>query len=254
MFEQKYDADQVPWSIQQTFTGIFFTIVPWVLLSFALSRGGSAPSVPLSSQADWTNAVVTFLFDVAIEATFLIAPYYFASRAFRTVKLRMPRILNALGFRRFHVGQALLLVVALFVGIYALNFIYQYLIDVLHLHLQTNDQVLLRQGKNAPITTYATLVVAVLVAPLCEEVFFRSFVFVGLRTGMPPGVSVVLSALIFAVAHADFGSFLVLLFIGLALAFVRLRTHSIWPGILLHMLNNGVSAVLLLLALQGVIN
>jgi membrane protease YdiL (CAAX protease family) len=60
-----------------------------------------------------------------------------------------------------------------------------------------------------------------------------------------------LSALIFAAAHFDPASFPVLFFIGLALAIARWRTRSIWPGIILHLLNNGLSAVLVVLALHG---
>jgi membrane protease YdiL (CAAX protease family) len=64
----------------------------------------------------------------------------------------------------------------------------------------------------------------------------------------------VLSALIFAVAHADPGSFAVLFFIGLALAFVRWRTGSVWPGMLLHLLNNGIAALLIVLTMWGVMH
>jgi membrane protease YdiL (CAAX protease family) len=255
LLEQKYvGPERVPWTIQQTFLGIFLTIVPWVLLSFALSSAGSGgPTSPISPQADRLAAIVTFIFDTCIEGAFLIAPLYFAMRAFRGTQHRLPRALELLGFRRFRIGQTLVLIVVLFISIYAVNLLYQSLIITFHLRLQTNDQVLLDQGHYAPITTYATLFVAVFIAPICEEVFFRSFVFNGLRNAMPLSIAIVLSALIFGVAHGDFGSFAVLVIIGLALALVRWRTRSIWPGIFLHMLNNGFSAVLLILALQGVI-
>lgn len=255
LLEQKYaEPERVPWTIQQTFLGILLTIVPWVLLSFALTSAGSAaPTHPLSPQADSITAIVTFIFDTCIEGAFLIAPLYFAMRAFRGTNRRLPRALEVLGFRPFRLGPALGLIALLFVGIYAVNLLYQLLIMTFHLNLQTNDQVLLNQGHYAPITTYATLIVAVLIAPICEEVFFRSFVFSGLRNGMTLTISIVFSALIFGVAHGDFGSFAVLFIIGLALALVRWRTRSIWPGIFLHILNNGFSAILLILALQGVL-
>jgi len=82
-------------------------------------------------------------------------------------------------------------------------------------------------------------------------VFFRGFVFPGLRRAMPVGWAIVLSSLLFAVAHADPGSFAVLFIIGLALAFLRWRTGSIWPGMILHMLNNGIGAVSIILVMQG---
>jgi membrane protease YdiL (CAAX protease family) len=63
---------------------------------------------------------------------------------------------------------------------------------------------------------------------------------------MPLWPSVILSALIFGVAHADIGSFAPLVIIGLALAWARWRSDSIWPGIVVHAINNTAAAVVLL--------
>jgi membrane protease YdiL (CAAX protease family) len=118
------------------------------------------------------------------------------------------------------------------------------------MQIQTNDQVILQQSKAAPLTTYATLIASVFVAPFCEEIFFRGFAFAGFLRSMSVGWAVFLSALVFAVAHADAGSFAVLFFIGIALAFLRWRTNSLWPSILLHLLNNGLGALLIILEMH----
>jgi membrane protease YdiL (CAAX protease family) len=145
------------------------------------------------------------------------------------------------------------LVVILFIAILAIDNLYQYVITVLHLNLQTNDQVLLQRSKIAPISTYARILAAVFVAPFCEEIFFRGFVFPGLCEAMPAGWAIVSSSLLFALAHADLGSFAVLFIIGLALAFLRWRTKSLWPSIFLHFLNNGLGALLIILVMQGIV-
>ncbi len=260
MLEQKIDnVEQVPWTIQQTFLGIFFTLVPWITLAVVLGGVNAsvrpARSTPLTTQQDLLNAIVTFVLSTLIEAAFLIGPFYFANRVFRTRPPLQQRslLLQSLGFRRFDVGTALGMIVALFLAFYAVNVLYQYLLTTFHLNLQTNDQFILQHSKDAPLTTYATLIASVLVAPFCEEIFFRSFVFMGLLRGMPLIAAIIFSALIFAVAHADFGSFAVLFFIGLALAFLRWRTRSIWPGVILHALNNGIGALLIVLTMRGII-
>ncbi len=254
LIEEK--SHEVPWTVQQTFLGILLTLVPWVILALGLSSLNGPPSrtTPLPPQVDLVNAVIVFLFSTLIEVALLVAPFYFANAAMRssTVEALRPRaVLRVLGFRAFNVGSAIFLVGVLFFAFFAINALYQYVLTVLHLHLQTNDQFILQQSKAAPLSTYATLIVSVLIAPVCEEVFFRGFVFPGLLCGMSPAWAIVLSALIFGVAHADPGSFAVLFFIGLALAFVRWRTDSLWPSILLHMLNNGVAALLIVLAMHG---
>ena len=250
-------ADIAPWTIRQTFMGIFLTLFPWILFALLLNSlggGKAASSGPLSPQRDLIAAIITLVFSSVIEGAFLIAPFYYANAAFRGVTPHAKLALRALGFRKFPVAQTFLWIVVLVVAILAVNNIYQYLITVLHLHLQTNDQVLLAESKRAPLTTYATLLVAVFIAPFCEEIFFRGFVFQGLRNGMTVGWAIVFSALLFGVAHADPGSFAVLFTIGIALAFLRWRTKSIWPGMILHMLNNGIGALVIILYMQGVLH
>lgn len=255
MVEQKFD--EVPWTIQQTFLGIALTLIPWIALAFILaSLNGSAASSskPLSPQVDLINAILVFILSSLIEGAFLIAPLYFAVRAYRSSPHRWKLAFETLGYRGFRVERALIWIVLLVLAILAINNLYQYIINVLHLPLQTNDQVLLEHSKQEPLTTYATLLVAVFVAPFCEETYFRSFVFMGFLRAMPLIWAIILSALVFGVAHADPGSFAVLVIIGLALAFLRWRTSSIWPGMVLHALNNGIAAIAVVLYMQGVIH
>lgn len=246
----------VPWTFQQTIIGVLLTLVPWVALALWLAslNSSSGRRTSLSPQLDLANAIVVFIFSSLVEAAFLIAPLTIAIRVFRSYRHQWRHALHALGLRSFQVGRALSWVIILFVVIYAVNQAYEGLILAFHLHIQTNDQVLLQNAKYSPLTTYATLLASVVVAPFCEEVFFRGFVFMGLLRGMPLGWAIVLSALIFAIAHADPASFAVLFVIGLALAFLRWRTRSLWPGILLHLLNNAVGALLIILVMQGIIH
>ncbi|GAC1427707.1 MAG: hypothetical protein NVS4B1_23900 [Ktedonobacteraceae bacterium] len=255
MVEQK--LEQTPWSLRQTLIGIFLTLVPWIILALGLTSlnqsGKSTQPHRLSPQADLTSAIITLLFSILVEAAFLIAPLYFANRTVPKFGNHRRSIFYSLGFRRFQWLGTLGMIVLLFFAFYLVNGFYQYVITVFHLKLQTNDQAILQQSKEAPLTTYATLLASVLVAPICEETFFRGFVFAGFLNRMPVVVAILLSSLLFALAHADLGSFAVLFFIGLALAFVRWRTRSLWPGILLHLLNNGVGTLVIVLIMTGVL-
>jgi membrane protease YdiL (CAAX protease family) len=254
LVEHKLDA--VPWTIQETFLGFILTLVPWVALVAVLSQlnqGKATPNTPLSFQADLGNSIFVFIFSCIIEGAFLIAPLYIANRVYHSITPHFRIALQALGFRKFNVRRAAAMIVLLLLAILAVDNLYQYVITVLHLSLQTNDQVVLQHSKIAPISTYATLLAAVFVAPFCEEIFFRGFLFPGLLRSMPVGWAIVLSSLLFAVAHADPGSFAVLFIIGLALAYLRWRTNSLWPGMILHFINNGLGALLIILVMQGVV-
>jgi membrane protease YdiL (CAAX protease family) len=248
------ESNIAPWTIRQTWLGIALTMIPWIALALALnSLGNSAGSTaPLSFRVDLLNAIITFIFSSLIEGAFLIAPLYFANAAFRSLPSQSRKAFRSLGFRESALGRAIGYIVGFMVLIFVINYLYSLVITTFHLNLQTNDQVILARSKQAPITTYATLFAAVFIAPFCEEIFFRGFVFPGLLKSMPVGAAIVLSSLLFAVAHADPGSFVVLLVIGLALAFVRWRTDSIWPGMALHMLNNAIGAFSILLVMWGI--
>lgn len=256
MLKQKFDS--VPWTIDQTFRGVLFTLVPWIgfLVADALLNahmGSSSQSTkPLSPPLDSANAIITLLFSLLVYCVFLIGPIYYARRAKRAPISDTRSVRQLLGLRRFHPGYAVILVLLALVLIVLLNQAYTFLITTFHLNVQTNDQVLLKNAKIEPITTYVSLFVAVCIAPFCEEIFFRSFTFMGLKNGMSIPIAVVMSALIFGVAHGDLSSFPVLFCIGVALALLRLLTGSYWPGLVLHLLNNALGAVLIVLAMHSI--
>lgn len=251
----KRQFDQVPWTIWQTFSGILWTLVPYIVFTL-FSTFSSPPAqhpaklVPLAPQLDLLYAIAFFIYAIIAEGVFLLAPLYFAKRS---TSGNRQSILQALGFRRFNVRRVLPWIILLFLAFFLVNYLYQLLITALHLPLQTNDQVVLERGKITPISIDATLIAAALIAPMCEEVFFRSFTFMGLLRKMPLWVAIVLSAFLFALVHLDFASFAVLFCIGLALAFLRWYSNSIWPGIILHALNNATSGIIIILALHHII-
>ncbi len=83
----------------------------------------------------------------------------------------------------------------------------------------------------------------VCVAPFVEELVFRGVLLSGLASRMPVGWAIVLSALIFGCVHLpDFGfawyPVPALVLLGIASAWLRLRTRSLWPSITLHAANN----------------
>jgi membrane protease YdiL (CAAX protease family) len=99
-------------------------------------------------------------------------------------------------------------------------------------------------SKAVPFALNAAVVV--LVAPLVEELTFRG---VGFRLLQPFGsaVAVIGTALAFSADHGLVEGFPALFLFGVAVALVRLRTGSVFPGMLLH----GTFNALALLAAVG---
>ncbi len=92
-------------------------------------------------------------------------------------------------------------------------------------------------------------VLAVVAAPIVEEVFFRGMLYTALRTKMGVWAAALLSGTIFAALHPTFpGQFLPLLALAMVLALVREKTGSLLPGIVCHAINNTIALLLVLLA------
>lgn len=89
-------------------------------------------------------------------------------------------------------------------------------------------------------------ITSALVPAIAEEFFFRGYVLSALRNRVKPIRAVIYSALIFGLFHVINGSVLSLerffptTILGLVLGFVAIRTHSLWPGVLLHTIHNGL--------------
>lgn len=96
--------------------------------------------------------------------------------------------------------------------------------------------------------TLATIAAGVLIivgASLSEELFFRGFMFAGLRRAVPFVVAAVVSASIWGLFHytgpGTWGVVLQLSILGVILCWLYERTNSIWPPIALHALNNTIA-------------
>ena len=92
-------------------------------------------------------------------------------------------------------------------------------------------------------TPWPLFVAVVLVGPVAEETFFRGFVFAGLRSRYDWRLAAGMSAALFAAAHLELTFFLPAFALGYLFAYLYQRSNSIWPGLILHMLLNGIALV-----------
>lgn len=73
----------------------------------------------------------------------------------------------------------------------------------------------------------------------CEEFANRGMLLNGLKR-LGAKKAILISALLFALMHLNVGQFGYAFLVGIFLAFLFLATGSIWPGIIIHFLNNGI--------------
>ena len=113
-----------------------------------------------------------------------------------------------------------------------------------HLNLDQQQQIGFEGARNIQlIFVFASLVV---LPPFVEELLVRGFLYTGLKNKLPMIWAVLITGLLFAVAHLQAGSGAPLLWIAAidtfilstVLIYLREKTGSLWASIGLHMLKN----------------
>jgi membrane protease YdiL (CAAX protease family) len=101
---------------------------------------------------------------------------------------------------------------------------------------------------HAPLGLKLTVAaVAVLVAPVAEELLFRGVFFGSLRSVIGYWPAALGSSLLFAAVHQAPAQLLPIAVLGLALCWLYNRTGSLWPGIVVHATQNALSTAMVLL-------
>ena len=87
------------------------------------------------------------------------------------------------------------------------------------------------------------LVISILPA-ICEEIFFRGFLFTSFPVEKHPIIVIVATSLMFGIFHMNALQLVTGLTLGLILGFVTYKSKSIYPAMILHFLNNFVAGMM----------
>lgn len=91
---------------------------------------------------------------------------------------------------------------------------------------------------------WAGVILLVCVQPaIFEELAFRGVILSGLRRVLSDGEAIVVSALMFMIIHLSFFSFPHLVLLGLVAGYLRVRSKSLYPCMILHFLHNFLAVV-----------
>jgi len=79
---------------------------------------------------------------------------------------------------------------------------------------------------------------SIIVAPLIEELLYRGFLYAGLVPLLGIRPSIVLTAVVFALAHPYWFNWPAIFLLGIGLGHARSKTGSIWSGFFAHSIYN----------------
>ena len=211
--------------------------VGWIVLGIVMALlvipaifGGIAYVIAGDPDSDPALIAAQGFFAAGLVAVpFVVCRIEGIEHAARRLGLRSFRIVSGIGW--------MLAAYGIFLGLTA---VYSLIVDT-----QSEQQVLQEIGaetETAMLIAQGILVVGL--APITEELFFRGFVFGGLRGRLSFWPAVLLSGVFFGSIHLFGGSLAVippLAAFGVMLAWLYERTGSIWPPILMHAIQNGIA-------------
>jgi membrane protease YdiL (CAAX protease family) len=99
------------------------------------------------------------------------------------------------------------------------------------------SQVIAGLATTLPLALAATVAIGLL-GPFAEELLFRGLIYGYVEGRIGPRTAWAISSLLFALAHAEPAHITLVLPIGILLGWVRMRSGSLWPGVVAHAANN----------------
>jgi len=238
-------AAQINWN---PYAAIVYALVSFgfitQLLVPVILYGGLLFTGQMSQQALNTlqsSIVWQFVYVLLAETVMFWAVWWFVRRCKRS--------LRAIGWRRIRWSDVLVMLAS-----FAVYFVAYAVLLAVATHFIPSLNAGQKQelgfdnvgGTRNLLLTFASLVV---LPPVVEETVFRGFIFTSLRKNLRFVWAALATSLLFAAAHLEFGSGKPLVWVAaldtftlsLVLCYVREKTDSLWPGIMLHALKNGIA-------------
>ena len=220
----------VKWTLRDVIFSVLFLIVILVGIYFGIAWILSI--LKISDKINSAN-ITSLSFSVlyGIQVFLMVGVVWFFAIFWRRSKLR------DLGFRYYSIIKTIWYSLLALVLILAINFSYVMLMTKVF-NISPPESKIEELVNNKNISSIMLLVVVSLIAPICEEIYFRGFLFQGVKKSWGVFAGIFISSILFAAAHLDLYNFLPLLAIGWILAYIFHKTKSLIPVIFLHAIYN----------------
>jgi membrane protease YdiL (CAAX protease family) len=125
------------------------------------------------------------------------------------------------------------------------GFSWQFLLKPLGIDAERQELFDLFSNVSSPVLLAVLMILAVVVAPITEELIFRAGIFRYVRHRLPRSLSFLIPALLFAALHYNLSSFAQLVVLGAVFSLAYERTGDIRVSMIAHGLFN-LNSILLL--------
>lgn len=237
----------LPWGWPEVAKALLFMLVGiFVVGAVIIGIGVATKTLPLP-EGQGMAAAPLFWLGVAIYGVVALAVYLFAGR-------RAQGDWSLLGFGPFAwwwLPIAPLITLGMLFGMGVVNVV---LVMPFTGGEFENPQIEALTGGSSSLSLAelgALLILVAIIAPVVEELFFRGMLYPVLRRRWSPTAAIVVNGFLFALIHVMPILLPGLFLVGMVLAWVRERSGSVIPCIIIHALQNGTVLLILYATLNG---
>ena len=164
-------------------------------------------------------------------------------------KIRQASIWHLLGFQRVNFKKWFLYVLGCWIIVVLLTTLYSLILKLFGIELEQQKLILEIIKYGDVYSKISFLLIGGIIIPFFEEIIFRGVVFQALKTKFSVMISIIVSALIFSLAHLDISYIIPIALMGALCAYSFEKTKSIYTPLGIHILNNvfSISAALFFL-------
>jgi hypothetical protein len=227
--ETQSHFSRIPWSAHDVLLGILVAGAGILGLNVVLLAASA-----LTQNALRDNGNVLSVFIIAQGLVLVGAVWLFSARKYRAGWAQV-------GLRGFSARVGCVWAAAFFIASYCARTLY--VAVALALGLRLGVQQILTRLDVAGVGFLLTLLVGAVIAPLAEEIFFRGFMYGGLRARLGVRWAIIVTALFFAALHFSWEFLIPILILGIFLALLYELTGSLYPGMILHVSNNLIALI-----------
>lgn len=222
----------LPWKQKEAYGSILLSILGLLVLNILVLKG---------SDYEWFRA--TGNQSLITSGLFFMQTVIFMAPIFYLMKRYSLRA-KAFGFRSIGWKQTLLWPLKGFLAVFIFNMLFIFLLD--QFGLETLPGFSPQESHipffgTSPFDIGLSVAILLVIAPVVEEFFFRGFLLQTLLGKFRPILANIVAAGFFALIHFEFQSIGIILFLAFLLNWMYLRTRSIVPGIVFHIVNNALA-------------
>ncbi len=237
--DSKLIFPEISWGIRATLFAVLISITVPIIASIGL---GYILSNIADFLPDYQSAQVYVLFMSFITQVVMLGSVWFVAMHKKQAKvnslgIKKPEIYRLLRF--VLVGIALTLLVPVVYGLGRAIF------DVEYLQPSTLPEAISENRGSLLIFGF----MAIFIAPVVEEIFFRGFVYPSIANRYGIIISAIATSFLFGLAHIIAANAIIAFFIGLILVYVYHQTTNLLTPILVHSAFNLISVIIIMVSL-----